>query len=221
MPYPQPFNSDTKVYRFYITAVTTDGHRFLASETMVSTTPGESIATVGITATVWANVWKFPFGTGEGYSLWQANAGWVRLWPSQNQIFTPVAQQAIALNSTAPEACFRLQRVGAANGLGRINLPILADKYFTDLPHRRHVTVSDLQPLLDARVAAWANPIGGPAQSFYRAIVHRRQKTWEPVVRYQLLRNPTRIWRRWRQYDFEERGEIDSTWAPDEFRSAR
>lgn len=153
-----------------------------------------------------------------------------RFMPNYARIIYPLGKPATASNgrpiggtgqfsTTAPEAAFRLQRVGASGGLGRITFPILNDTAFTDLPRRRHINVSDWQPLLDANFNTWPNTVTISGFVWTNCIWHWRTLTPEPVTTHRVLANPTRIWQRWEGYDWDAREPNDRFWAPDEPRS--
>lgn len=140
------------------------------------------------------------------------------LWPpparSTGTLQAPSALTG-TLNPAAPEAAFRLQRVGASGRFGRIAVPILEDKWFADLPHRRHVDMEFLAPLV------MSDPFLYPmsfttflGRHFQNVLFNRRNHTWEPIVRYELHPNPIRIWNRWRPTPTPPHVEGSPLWAP-------
>jgi hypothetical protein len=118
------------------------------------------------------------------------------------------------LNPNAPEACFRLQRVGADGSLGRILFPILTDDYYLDLPHRRQIDVATLQPLIDANLGGHGFSYSIGDMTLQNVIYHSRLGTYSNVVSYRLLPNPIRKWQRWRSYPPAAGVRDDHTWHP-------
>lgn len=146
-----------------------------------------------------------------------------RLWPFDGNWYFPPNHTPggfrSSLNPAAPEACFRLQRVGASDGgekLGRILFPILWDHYYTDLPHRRHVNVAPLQAYLDA--APFTNSIVpfGSSRTYKRVIFHRATMTWTLVTSLRLLENPIRKWQRYAVYNHTPFPARDAKFYPQE-----
>lgn len=104
------------------------------------------------------------------------------------------------LNESAPEASFRLQRVGAGvtpPKLGRINLPILDDATFTDLPHRRHVDASYWNSVLLLGTDPSHFTYTAFGHTFTNVIWHRESLSWTAVTGFRVLENTTRCWKRW------------------------
>lgn len=184
----------------------TDGHRWIASETWYC----DSImndSTVSSALQFRCNQWRRPFGSGPGSYFYdalgmtfQTIAGYGRLggysiaWSMSNPP---------NLNPAAPEAAFRLQRVGAdgaASKYGRICLPILDDTFYLDLPHRRQVNVDLLQPQLEAVTSLWLQVIPIEIGFMRNIIFDRKNKRGTDVTSYRLLANPVRLWQRWRHY---------------------
>lgn len=152
------------------------------------------------------NRWYQPFGSGVtgGTYLWHV-VGMDWLYPHILRWREPhLAQPNVGhtLNINAPEAAFRLQRVGAGGGdpIGRVNLPILSDNFFLDPPHRRRVDAAALQTLMNSTRTLY--PVSGTVAgaTWTSCIFSRRTMTYTPCVAYRMMPSTTRIWQRWRHY---------------------
>lgn len=142
-----------------------------------------------------------PFGllAGSGYSI--SRMFHTKLWPFPQRHFIDFGDHGVSdppLNPAAPEAAFRLQREGELGSVGRMNYPIFNDNHFTDRPHRRHVDVALLRPLLAAHLGAAPRRYEYLGWEWKTVIWHRKTRTWEDVIGYTLSPYPTRIWQRWR-----------------------
>jgi hypothetical protein len=100
-----------------------------------------------------------------------------------------------------------------STGVGRICFPILTDTYYTDLPHRRHVDVSTLAPLIAANLELRPKSFTLFGTVYTNVIFNRRLMTYTPLHNYQLLENPVRVWQRWREYDVAHRQTNDQNWT--------
>jgi hypothetical protein len=126
---------------------------------------------------------------------------WQQLWPKPGVHESPIPVQPFSLNLNAPEASFRLQRVGSSGALGLIRLPILSDSSYTDLPHRRRVNVAILAPLMAANLGAAPMSITSGGRTYTNVIFNRSTFTWDTVATYRLLPSTCRVWQRWRPFD--------------------
>lgn len=198
-----------------------DSHfrRALFSETWLSTQPEVTTAATVTALTgaavrlnsFWAGSFPRPTYTGRGFIE--------RLWPnprwSNLQIVGPGFLHS-TLNINAPEAAFRLQRVGDSDAVGRLTLPILLDTWFTDLPHRRHVDMANFLPRVREVNSSWQNELNLFGRTYTNVIFHRRSWTWTPVESYRLLENPVRIWERWRTYTQPPHNSSTASFIPEE-----
>lgn len=163
-----------------------------------------------------------PFGTSLQPSLQSLGHAFVqRIFPDHQGkpllLSQPNAHGQLGVG--APEAAFRLHRVGASgpqSNDGRIHIPILSDSWFVDVPRRRRVNVALLQPLLDAQNNPSMHQFSFFGRTFYDVVFHRRTTTWTPVTRWVLKPSAARFWQRWRGYDESTRQGTDSTFIPNE-----
>lgn len=127
---------------------------------------------------------------------------------------------ASRLNQHAPEACFRLQRVGAGGSppkLGRIYFPILDDSLFTDLPHRRHVDATTLQGYLNAGLNSFPTEFttfGG--NTWTNCSINRVTNTFTRVMTRTILPSTMRRWHRFRRYTPSSISDANK-WQPEEW----
>lgn len=210
------------LYRIGLYGLDHSGHRWVVSETWYSDTL-LTVGTFGVAAASLTQWLQVPFGARTGYdSYFPCGRYWERLWPAS---FGPVARTnwltpglGPSLNPNAPEAAYRLQRVGAggaAGPKGRICYPILSDAAYEDLPHRRQIKVAELQQALDE---GWRDrPLnGGSSYGYLRPVIfHRRTMTVTDVTNYVLEPNPVRCWQRWRPYPQLGHDPVtDVNWTP-------
>lgn len=117
---------------------------------------------------------------------------------------TLIGGLAPVINTSAPEAAVRLQRVGAGSSddepIGRICYPILSDAWFLDSPQLRHVDVDTLQGWVNANDAANRYSRLRNGITYRNVIFSRRTNSVTPVTHHVVKPNPIRIWRRWRTY---------------------
>lgn len=210
---PSPF----WLYRCGITARDNNDHRFISSYTWLTTDPHD--ASTNAALLFFALQLAAPFASLNStlrYTPVQRFAE--EIWPQPRFLAssgTP-SPWPQGLNVNAPEACFRLQRVGAAGGLGRTLLPILSDDWYLDLPHRRRIDRNYLEPLLLAGLGTFPTSQTAGSRTYKQVIFHRKDFTWEQVTTYRLLDNPCRRWQRWRTYPPSPPRSDDATWVPDE-----
>lgn len=194
------------LYRFGLYFIDHDSHRYLFSETWRSDADLHALGVVFTVRDMVCQRLQFPFGSPGPFNYSFAGHFMNQIWPSsgplQANFFAPQAAPP-HLNSAAREAALRMQRVGASGGagkIGRINFPILSDAVFTDLPHRRHVDVATLRPLLATGLNSYPNTIVQPYGTLTNVIWHRATKTTDLVDHYYLQESTTRIWQRWRPF---------------------
>lgn len=149
-----------------------------------------------------------------------ANAWSEEVFPHQRTIekpFTYAQPGPVCLNVQAPEAALRLQRVGVtasgSTGVGHIRLPILNDSEFTDLPHRRHVDPSVLQPKVNANLETFAKVVTFGGRTYTNVVFNRRLFTWTPVDHFTVLPSVSRVWQRFRTYSYASRYLNDGKWT--------
>lgn len=212
------------LYRTGLNWIDVNGHRAILSETWISEEPPVSEIQTYIFFQYAGQRLATPFGTGDVPHYLFATTRWFgeELHP-QVRVITNLQDHNVAnqpvLSSTAPEACFRLQRVGAATSgarPGRIAYPILEDRWFTDLPRRRHVDVDYLRPHLEANLDNWPNELNWPGRTFKNVIFHRKSFTWTLVDHYELQPSTCRLWQRWHTYPPKPGHTNDARWSPDE-----
>lgn len=150
-----------------------------------------------------------------GWSLLQEQVYPTRI--RYNQI--PLARSVTArpLNPNAPEAAWRLQRVGVsgAGKPGLLRYPIFDDSSFADLPRRRHVITPSALPFPGGGFGGDPHEYRGVFnQYWYHAIIRRDANSWEKVDHLTMLPNPIRIWQRWRQYEDDGSPDADFEWCP-------
>ena len=126
---------------------------------------------------------------------------WEQIWPKPNVQEIPINVEGWLANSAAPEACFRLQRVGATGRVGQIRLPILDDTTFTDRPHRRRIDVGTYRPLMNANLGTWPQTFVYLTRTFFNVIFDRRSFTWDNVDHYELRESTSRQWQRLKIFD--------------------
>lgn len=213
---------DFWLYRTGLYAVDSNHKRALFSETWLSTDPEAVDHNTFNTLRLCAVLMQTPFGTRPHLTYTNYLTFSERLYPVQlladHFSATPIPG-APPLNANAPEAAFRLRRVGATGDrpYGRICYPILDDTYFTDLPHRRHIDVATLSGYLSAAAEPLRFTRTSPEGRVYKQVVFNRSDlTWVNVTHYDLQPNPVRIWQRWRNYDAVDRAARDSTYQPPE-----
>jgi hypothetical protein len=213
---------DFWLYRVGLYVVDSHSRRALFSETWLSEDPEIMDPAFGITLQLIAVLMRTPFGNHASLMYTNYLPFYERIYPQQ-ALFTNFTAATPAgsppLNPNAPEAAFRLRRVGASgtSQIGRICYPILDDTFYTDLPHRRHVDVATLSTYLSAAadpLRFTRVPSGG--RVYKQVIFNRRQLTWTPVTHYELMSNPVRIWQRWRGYDIPDRVAQDVHYQPPE-----
>lgn len=211
------------LYRTGRSLVDSNFHRYIFGETWASTDPEGPLIDLTTVLGTRANQMATPFGVHAGLLYTNGASYWERIFPKRqvlSLINTTPRPFVTPLNAAAPEAAFRLQRVGAhvsgSRGIGRLCLPILTDTYYLDLPHRRHVDVATLAPFIAANIEVLPKSITYNGRTYTNCIFDRRDLSWTPLDHYNLLPNPVRIWQRWRTYDYVHRGTRDSTWSPQE-----
>lgn len=214
---PTPF----WLYRCGIYTVDSNSHRAIISQTFVSTSdPGGNTVPLLHGLAFAQNLWR-PFGDGVNSAphFWREFVE--MLHPQRITIkgfvSTPLTTQP-GLNPAAPEACVRLQRVGAAgtgsNLIGRLCIPVLDDTLFLDRPHRRHVDASFLQSKINANLGAQPSTLNFGFGDYSLCIFHRRTFTWNVLDHYRVLPSTVRIWQRAKVYPWAIRGGGDSNWVP-------
>lgn len=180
--------------------------RWMCSETWVR--PGSAALSEAFAAysLIWPQMLT-PFGTSiPSLTYTSATSFYDYLFPRETVGFYRSSLAVVSgplLNVNAPEASFRLQRVGAdgaATFLGRITYPIRTDTFYTDLPHRRHLNLAVLEPLRLAAQNSWFKTLTLGGLTWVNSIIHRRTMTWTPLTSWRLLANPVRVWQRWRNY---------------------
>lgn len=214
------------VARVGIYSIDAAHRRWFASETWAAddAVPEFVINTV---STVMMPYLRLPFGTAAGAPQYSAAVRFYQqIYPPNGVHFYAVGMNPPVgprLNDSAPEAAFRLQRVGVAGSgapPGRICYPILSDASFTDLPHRRRVNLSVLAPQLASAWSSRPYHITTFGYTMHLALWHRRSLSWTQVESHQLLQNPVRIWERWRRYPNEGHTlSEDARWSPPELAS--
>jgi len=125
---------------------------------------------------------------------------WEQLLPKPNVQEVPLLVEPFGLNPAAPEASFRLQRVGAAGGIGLIRPPIVDDGTFVDRPHRRRINLSTYAPLMAANLGAQPMTVTSGGRTYLNVIFSRVDHSWEPVSFYRLLPSTCRVWQRAEPY---------------------
>lgn len=166
---------------------------------------------------------RFPFG-------FPSTEGWdfpvrysEQIWPKPGAVLGPIDVFPGLLNLNAPEASFRLQRVGASGKLGLVRLPILDDATFVDPPHRRRIDVSVWGPALAANMGTASQSVTWNGRTYQNVIYDRFDQSWENVVGYQLQPSTCRVWQRNTIYDIH-RLPADSAWVvnePDNYPAGR
>lgn len=212
---PTPF----WIYRTGRAGIDKNRKRYLFSWTWVSTDPPHALDAIGTVLSNLSDYLVFPFGFGAVPKYGATHFFGDQVWPYPLRISGSTVLPffgTVQLNAAAPEACFRLQRVGAAGGLGRILFPIPDDAWYTDLPHRRHINTAPLQALLDVYLTPFIGPYSGSGRTYRSCIFHRRTQSYELVTDHRLLENPVRVWQRWRTYDYVGRHLNDAPFVPDE-----
>ncbi len=199
-----------------------NSHRCIWGETWLSEDPETSEADAKSVMDSAGGLLAFPFGLHtdliySGQPFWSA-----RLYPKPKVLRALQTAPNIAflpnLNTAAPESCFRLQRVGlAASGskfVGRLCVPILTDRYYTDVPQRRHVDVTTLRPWLAAALGTYPKTRVFGGRTYKNVVFSRAKLEWSPVDHYTLQESTVRVWQRWRTYDYATRGTGDATYTP-------
>jgi len=186
-------------------------HRVLFSETWRTEDPPVSTVNTRAGLNLAAQRLHSIFGFTSNEPVWFSRSFWEQLWPKPSVLENVMDVELAQLNPAAPEACFRLQRVGASSALGLIRVPICSDLSFTDLPHRRHVDVATLAPLMAANLGSFPMSFASGGRTYTNVIFNRRDFTYEPVASYRLLESTCRVWQRWRLYD-NARLNSDRSW---------
>lgn len=188
------------IYRCGLAAWDVNKHKAIFSHTWRSDDPETANTPYELAAL--AGQLIYIFNTYEAdltYGNWRAFGE--RIYPRRKILWTVLTSPTAfaELNPNAPEAAFRLQRVGAAGSVGHIFAPIRSDRYYLDLPHRRKVNVELLAPLLAEGIDRAPKTFSGYLRTYTNVLVHRHDMTTELVVAHRLLPNPCRVWKRWRE----------------------
>jgi hypothetical protein len=211
------------LFRLGLCKTDANGHRSLFGETWLSEDPLTDETTQHSLLNFEAGrlIGALGFDADYRYSGWNVFVD--EIFPRHRVItnlISTVASTGAPLNINAPEACFRLQRVGvdaaASKGIGRICLPILTDASFTDLPHRRQVDTATVSALVAANIEMHPKSRTVSGKTYSKVIFSRSDLTWTPLDHYNLLPNPVRLWQRWRTYDYAHRADADATYTPRE-----
>lgn len=195
------------LFRFGIWGIDPAGHRWIVTEMWYADTNLTTTQVSNVSGSIcgWLT---HPFGVGTGYDIY-TGSGWVikKLWPGsfagRGLLGSFTVPRGPTLNVNAPEAAYRLQRVGASGAAGppgRMAYPILTDSFYLDLPRRRHVDAAELQQALDDGWASRPLDYGLPYGHLRPVIYHRGLHAVTNVTSYRVLANPLRIWERWRTY---------------------
>lgn len=207
-------------YRVGMVSIDVNHRRAFWSETWVATTAAPSDALVSADLAFCAGMLGSPFGNQHASLIYNGQLVIDELFPRVKNLRgysqSYLLPQTV-LNPAAPEAGFRLQRVGASGRPGRLCPPIQSDDWFTDLPRRRHVKADDLQDLLDNPLYQHPQSVTGPSgRTYQNCIIRRNTLAYEPVTHYIIQPNPVRFWSRWREYDITSRPISDRTFTPNE-----
>ncbi len=208
------------LYRIGLVAVDHNGHRFMISETWVS---DDADIPTPPTTTLFRPIGqrlRRIFGVGNGLDYTTMGNAWSEeLYPHHRILEGPFGGPFVTtpvLNVNAPEAAVRLRRVGSTGSgttpVGRMLVPMQDDRWFTDIPHRRHVDAASLQTLVDANLNTQplVQTIGG--HTYTCCIWHRSTQTYTPVDHYEVSDKVSRVWKRWRTYDYAHRTLPDAAW---------
>lgn len=214
MPFPNVW-----IYRIGLCGVDTNGRRMIISQTWLSEQAEASTGPPVTTFRAIGQTLRRPFGAIAALSYDHYNAFSEVVYPKRRLVEAPIffhPGASEALNPAAPEAAFRLQRVGAtvsgSKGLGRICFPIRTDTYYTDLPHRRKIDVATLAPLIAANLELQPKVYVVAGRTYTNVVFSRWSMDYTPVDHFNLLENPVRIWEREKVYDWANRHVSDQTW---------
>jgi len=189
------------LYRAGINAFLLGLHHVIFSETWLTTTAPISTVNTRLGLLACSNRLNSVFGAFSFEpGLWTGNF-WEQLWPRPELHESTIPVQPFFPNLAAPEASFRLQRVGASGKFGGIRLPIIDDRSFTDRPHRRRVDVATLAPLMAINLGAQPMSVTSGGRTYQNVIFNRKLMTWDNVVSYQLLESTCRVWQRAKIFD--------------------
>src|SRR6478672_2409076 len=148
------------VYRTGVHGLTAAGHRWVTGTIVVSDqaepTSSALLAQMRTLAGLVSNALGSTFGSNYSNQLGGGGTFSQQVHP-QVKIIEPAMLASVtggpALPTGSPEAAVRLQRVGAAGGLGRLAIPIIDTSLFTDAPHLRQIDAVGLQADVDANGA--------------------------------------------------------------------
>jgi hypothetical protein len=195
----------------------TDHHRYMFSQTWLAEFTTWNPFTWTVLMQIVANQLLNPFGNASP-NIYDFTRTFIDLLHPAPPVFTSrlgvVQAGATPLNPAAPEASFRLQRVGADGSLGRLAFPILVDDYYLDLPHRRQIDVGAVDAELNVGLRTHPLTFTTAGMTMTNIIWHRSLGTWTNVVSYRLLPNPIRKWQRSRTYPPSAGVRDDGTWHP-------
>lgn len=194
--------------------------RYFVTQTIASTEPEVSQNQTLQGLLFFFEQMRYPFGGATDAVYGHCYPRYQRFWPTPgwtvglNMTIAPNASHD--LFSGAPEAAFRLQRVGAygSRSIGRMSYPILASDWFTDPPHFRHVDVDRFNAELADGLNSHEQQYTYLGRTYVNVILTRRDMSIEPVVAFRVLENPVRLWRRSRPYYPAQHENPDVTYIP-------
>jgi len=195
--------------------------RAMFGETWLSTDVEASVTDVNLEMNAANELLKHPFTSAAGMPAYAQYSKFVEIIYPRHKILTGFNWSPMSgtiLNPDAPEAAFRLQRVGAlasgSSGVGRLCPPIHLDNWYTDVPQRRHVDLSVLAPKIAAGIETFPKVRTRSGRTYTNVVFNFRALTWTAVDHYNLITNPVRIWNRWRTYDYVHRHAKDNVYSP-------
>lgn len=181
-----------------------NGRRCIFTETFATTDPEVSDVWTRSDLLMIAQQYDSSFSVSPWYTMGAVGAVAERLWPTRH-CYEPLNLNRLPacrpLNPNAPEAALRLRRVGGSGTdvYGRVCFPIFDDSYFSDLPHRRHISPAVQLPLWpDHGFGDFPFQWTGHGRVYTNCIWHAEGVGWEPVVGRVLMPNPVRVWNRLR-----------------------